>query len=138
MENFFFSAVPQPATLLKKRLWHRCFPVNFTKFIRTPFLTEHFQWLLLMVLFLFFIFTLIFSVWRLWVRGGWAQKGHQFDILHAKINLRVSPLMFFLLVLRNCKRFFVQIVFGDNIVRFQKFVRIKTNTIRRLFRVSSS
>ena len=27
-----------PATLLKKRLWHRCFPVNFVKFLRTPFL----------------------------------------------------------------------------------------------------
>ena len=26
------------ATILKKRLWHRCFPVNFTKFLRTPFL----------------------------------------------------------------------------------------------------
>ena len=24
--------------LLKKRLWRRCFPVNFAKFIRTPFL----------------------------------------------------------------------------------------------------
>ena len=35
------------ATLLKKRLWHRCFPVNFTKFLRTPFLTEHLLWLLL-------------------------------------------------------------------------------------------
>ena len=22
---------------IKKRLWHRCFPVNFTKFLRTPF-----------------------------------------------------------------------------------------------------
>ena len=31
---------------LKKRLWHRCFPVNFTKFLRTHFLTEHLQWLL--------------------------------------------------------------------------------------------
>ena len=37
----------RPATLLKKRLWHRCFPVNFAKFLKTPFLTEHFQWLLL-------------------------------------------------------------------------------------------
>ena len=27
--------------LLKKRLWHRCFPVNFVKFLRTPFFTEH-------------------------------------------------------------------------------------------------
>ena len=37
----------RPATLLKKRLWHRCFPVNFAKFLRTPFLTKHLQWLLL-------------------------------------------------------------------------------------------
>ena len=36
-----------PATLLKKRLWHRCFPVNFVKFLRIPFLTEH-LWLLLL------------------------------------------------------------------------------------------
>ena len=27
----------RPATLLKKRLGHRCFPVNFVKFLRTPF-----------------------------------------------------------------------------------------------------
>ena len=25
----------RPATLLKKRLWHRCFPANFAKFLRT-------------------------------------------------------------------------------------------------------
>ena len=24
--------------------WHRCFPVNFAKFLRTLFLTEHLQW----------------------------------------------------------------------------------------------
>ena len=28
----------RPATLLKMSLWHRCFPVNFVKFLRTPFL----------------------------------------------------------------------------------------------------
>ena len=38
------------ATLLKKRLWHRCFPVNFAKFTRTPFFTEHLWWLLLSLL----------------------------------------------------------------------------------------
>ena len=38
-----------PATLFKERLWHRCFPVKFAKFLRTTFLTEHFQWLLLRV-----------------------------------------------------------------------------------------
>ena len=37
----------RPATWLKKRLWHRCFPVKCAKFLRTPFLTEHLQWLLL-------------------------------------------------------------------------------------------
>ena len=26
------------ATLIKKRLWYRCFPVNFVNFLRTPFL----------------------------------------------------------------------------------------------------
>ena len=31
----------------QKRLWHRCFAVNFTKFLGTPFLTEHIRWLLL-------------------------------------------------------------------------------------------
>ena len=35
------------STLFKKRLWHRCFPVIFTKFLRTPFLTEHTWWLVL-------------------------------------------------------------------------------------------
>ena len=42
----FRLAVHRPPTLLKKRLWHRCFPVNFVKFLRT-LLTEHLRWLLL-------------------------------------------------------------------------------------------
>ena len=29
-------ACPEPATLLKERLWRRCFPMNFAKFLRTP------------------------------------------------------------------------------------------------------
>ena len=29
--------------VLKKKLWHRCFPVNFAKFLKTPFLTEPFR-----------------------------------------------------------------------------------------------
>ena len=27
--------------LLKNRLWHSCFAVNFATFLRTPFFTEH-------------------------------------------------------------------------------------------------
>ena len=37
----------RPATLLNKRLWHRCFTRNFAKFLRTPSPTEHLRWLLL-------------------------------------------------------------------------------------------
>ena len=39
----------RPATLLKKGLWYSYFPVNFAKFLRTPFFTEHLQWLLLLL-----------------------------------------------------------------------------------------
>ena len=47
--SLFFNKVAglRPATLLKKRHGHRCFPVNFVKFIRTPFYIEHVWWLLL-------------------------------------------------------------------------------------------
>ena len=38
-----------PETLLKKRLWYRCFPVNFAKLLRTPFFIEHLWWLLLFI-----------------------------------------------------------------------------------------
>ena len=34
-------------SLLTKRPWHRCFTVNFAKFLKTPFLTEHLRLLLL-------------------------------------------------------------------------------------------
>ena len=35
------------ATLLKKRLWHSYFPVNFVKFLWTPFCIAHLWWQLL-------------------------------------------------------------------------------------------
>ena len=50
-QSFFFNKVAslRPATLLKKSLWHKCFPVNFAKFLRTSFVTEHLRWLLLSI-----------------------------------------------------------------------------------------
>ena len=50
-QSLFLNKVAglRPATLLKKRLWHRYFPVNFAKFLRAPFLTEHLWWLLLRI-----------------------------------------------------------------------------------------
>ena len=48
-QRLFFNKVAGlgPTTLLQKSLWDRCFPVNFAKFLRTLFSTEHLRWLLL-------------------------------------------------------------------------------------------
>ena len=47
--SLFFIKVASlmPATFLKKRLQHRCFPLDFAKFLRTPFFTVHLRRLLL-------------------------------------------------------------------------------------------
>ena len=49
-QSLFFNKVTglRPATLWRKRLWHRCFPMNFAKFLRTPFFKEHLWRLLLL------------------------------------------------------------------------------------------
>ena len=39
--NFFTQHLWTAAFFLKKRLRHRCFPVIFVKFLRTPFLHKH-------------------------------------------------------------------------------------------------
>ena len=48
-QSLFFNNVAglRPATLLKRRLWYRCSPVNFVKFQRAPFFIEHPRWLFL-------------------------------------------------------------------------------------------
>ena len=50
-EKLFLNKVADlmPTALLEKRLSNRCLPVNFTKFLRTPFLIEHLWWLVLYV-----------------------------------------------------------------------------------------
>ena len=47
-QSLFFHEIAglRPGTLLKERLWHRCLPVNFVKFVRTPIYIEHLWWLL--------------------------------------------------------------------------------------------
>ena len=49
-QSLFLNKVAglSPAALLEKRLWHRCFPANLVKFLRTPIFTEQLWWLLLM------------------------------------------------------------------------------------------
>ena len=41
--SLFFNKVAD----ISPDIQRRCFPVNFAKFLRTPFLIEHFPWLLL-------------------------------------------------------------------------------------------
>ena len=59
-QRLFFNKVAglRLATLFKKSVRHRCFPVNFVKFLRTLFFTEHLRWLLI-CLELILILTLI-------------------------------------------------------------------------------
>ena len=61
-QSLFFNKVAglRPETLFKKRLWHRCFPVNFVKFLRTPFFTEHLWRLFLYVTIFLSIQKLVF------------------------------------------------------------------------------
>ena len=42
-QKLFFYKVASlgPATMLKKRLWHRCFTGNFAKFLKNTFFTKH-------------------------------------------------------------------------------------------------
>ena len=48
-QSLFLNKVAglRPVTLLKMRVWHRCFSVNFAKFLRTLFIIEHLWWLFL-------------------------------------------------------------------------------------------
>ena len=56
-DSFLVKLQARPATLLEKALWHRCFPVNFAKFLSAPFLQKTSERLLLSyVLFLILIF----------------------------------------------------------------------------------
>ena len=55
-ERIFLNKVAglRPPTLLKKRLWHRCFLMNFAKFLRILILTERLWWLLLWCIVIYF------------------------------------------------------------------------------------
>ena len=57
--SFLIKLQARPAVLLKKRLWHRCFPVNFAKFLRATFL-QNISWQLDKCLVGFFICAELF------------------------------------------------------------------------------
>ena len=61
----------RPATLFKKRLWHRCFPVNFAKFLRTSFSQNTSRRLLLV--------SVYFKGWSSWALEN--EENKPFEIL---------------------------------------------------------
>ena len=54
----FLIKLQAPATLFQRRLWHRCFSMNFAKFLGTPLFTEHLRWLLPSLSFLLWLVAL--------------------------------------------------------------------------------
>ena len=51
--------------MLKKRLQHRCFPLNLVKFLKNSFFKEHLSWLLLCKRFIFVNFFVKKKVFNL-------------------------------------------------------------------------
>ena len=49
-QRLYFNKVCRPKAV-KKRLWHKCFPLNLAKFLRTPLLQNTSRWLLLLLAF---------------------------------------------------------------------------------------
>ena len=65
--SFLIKLQASESALLKKRLWHRCFPVNFAKFLRATFFTEQLRWLLLLIVLLLST-LLVFSYCQMRIR----------------------------------------------------------------------
>ena len=82
--SFLTKLQTEACNFIKKRLWHRCFPANFVKFLRKPFLKEHLWWLLLKILFFYFFFLCIIfffiSLKKVWKFG--------YLVFFARINFR--------------------------------------------------
>ena len=54
-----FNKIAVFLSIIKKRLQHRCFPVKYTKFLRTTVLKKLYEWLLLLILItLLFVFKI--------------------------------------------------------------------------------
>ena len=58
---------PEACKFIKKELQRRCFPLNFAKFLRTPFFVKHLWWLLLSLLFLVTLSTIIWQIVGKWI-----------------------------------------------------------------------
>ena len=84
-QSLFFNKVAgRPATLLKRRLWHRYFLVNFVQFLRNPFLQNTSGRLLLIFVFhhnIYYDEAKLKQI-KLWWKIRIAQDSHQRIKLH--------------------------------------------------------
>ena len=107
----------RPANLLKQRFWYRCFPVNFAKFIRTPFLQNTSGRLLLNI---YPISTLLLTTVRKCQTGVFIsnfQKG--VDVLSVTLPLNLNMFWTFGLFLYG--KFSFGRVFSQNMVTVKLF-----------------
>ena len=88
--NFFDPRIIKLKTLLRKRLWHRYFPVNFVKFLRAPFLQNTSGRLLLdLVEFSFYPLNSFFETLENLNEGWWYSRKfhslkHDWNYSHIK------------------------------------------------------
>ena len=87
-QSLFFNKVAglSPANLLKKRLWHRCFSLNFLKFLRTPFLQNTSGRLLLHFFGWLLIVKASLKVWKVFIK-----QYHPWDrTFYEKIHIHIQ------------------------------------------------
>ena len=86
-------------------LWHRCFPVNFAKFLRTPFITEHLQWLLLRNF--YFIVRLLPNFKSVFTNFGTSLRYHIHQLCTVFIHIMESPRQYSIFSAKDDIKYFV-------------------------------
>ena len=72
---------------IKKRLQHRCFPVNIAKFLRTAFFIEHLWWLLLNSLSKILYFNKRLRMFQISAKGSKSQHGIEINNFQQLLKL---------------------------------------------------
>ena len=124
----------RPATLLKKRLRHRCFPVNFVKLLRTTFFTENLWWLLLKI-----IGKCLISGYlkiQVLIKIGFILQATHLIICHPKSKIYEN---FRTAIPRNKPNMFIAILLSFFIIYFANFIYSELlNSGRGIFRALSN
>ena len=135
-ESLFFL---RPSTLVKKRPWQRCFPRNFSKFLRTPCPTEHLRWLLL--------FLTMPKKYCIWMNSNFTgnQSWNKSKHFHLLLILMLKKSFFKCKLILFMNNFYkhisrssrLQMFFQISALKNFKILRIKKRLQYRCFRVRS-